>query len=221
MLTSPAGQAGGCYAVNRRCTPAAVGSRELKKAATREALIDAAARLFAERGVERTTMDDIARAAGTSRTSVFNYFGYKEMIVCEIGARYVAEIAGKAQLAEGRQRSPKKQMQEMVDTLADIAERDPVIISAVARELMHQDPERRRQAAETMGYGEIVNGTLDGLAAAGLLREPSRRDSYARAMVDIVAGVLIRAGGDFPLRSLRAELHRSVDVMLEGVLVPA
>jgi AcrR family transcriptional regulator len=198
-----------------------VGSRELKKAATREALVDAAARLFAERGVERTTMDDIARAAGTSRTSVFNYFGYKEMIVCEIGARYVAEIAGRAERSKGRQRSPKKQMQEMVDTLADIAERDPVIISAVARELMHGDPERRRQAAQTMGYGEIVDATLGDLAAAGLLREPSRRDSYARVMVDMVAGVLIRAGGDFPLRSLRAELHRSVDVMLDGVLVPA
>ncbi len=198
-----------------------MGSRELKKAAMREALVDAAARLFAERGVERTTMDDIARAAGTSRTSVFNYFGYKEMIVCEIGARYVAEIAGRAQLAMKRKRSPKKQLQDMVDTLADIAERDPVIISAVAGELMHQDPGRRRQAAETMRYGEIVDATLDGLAAAGQLREPSRRDSYARMMVDMVAGVLIRAGGDFPIRSLRAELHRSVDIMLDGVLRPA
>jgi TetR/AcrR family transcriptional regulator, cholesterol catabolism regulator len=197
-----------------------VGSRERKKAATREALIDAAARLFAKRGVEGTTMDDIARAAGTSRTSVFNYFGYKEMIVCEIGARYVAEIAGKAQQAQGRQRSPKKQLQDMVDTLADIAERDPVIISAVARELLHPDPERRRRAEATMRYGEIVDGTLDGLEDAGLLREPSRRDSYARLMVDMVAGVLIRAGGDFPMRSLRTELHRSVDVMLDGVLVP-
>jgi AcrR family transcriptional regulator len=198
-----------------------VGSRELKKAATRKALIDAAARLFAERGVERTTMDDIARAAGTSRTSVFNYFGYKEMIVCEIGARYVAEIAGKAQQAFRRQRSPKKQLQYMVDTLADIAERDPMIISAVAGELMNQDPGRRRQAAETMRYGEIVDTVLDGLADAGQLRQPSRRDSYARMMVDMVAGILIRAGGDFPIRNLRAELHRSVDIMLDGVLVPA
>ncbi|HEX2141825.1 MAG TPA: TetR family transcriptional regulator, partial [Candidatus Limnocylindria bacterium] len=49
-----------------------MGKRERRKAETREALIDAAARLFAEQGVEGTTMDDIARAAGTSRTSVFN-----------------------------------------------------------------------------------------------------------------------------------------------------
>jgi hypothetical protein len=40
-------------------------------------------------------------------------------------------------------------------------------------------------------------------------------------MVDMVAGILIRAGGDFPRRSLRAELHRAVDIVLDGVLVPA
>ena len=73
-----------------------MGIRERKKASTRRALVDAAAQLFAERGVEATTMDDIARAAGLSRTSVFNYFGYKEMILCEIGARYVQEVAGPA-----------------------------------------------------------------------------------------------------------------------------
>jgi AcrR family transcriptional regulator len=197
-----------------------VGSRELKKAATRVALIDAAARLFAERGVERTTMDDIARAAGTSRTSVFNYFGYKEMILCEIGARYVAEIAGSGQQAQARHRSPRRQLQDMVDTLADIAERDPVILSAVAHELMHPDPERRRQAAATMRYGEVVDATMDGLVASGQVRDPSRRDSYARMMVDMVAGTLIRAGGDFPMSSMRSELRRSVDVILDGLLLP-
>ena len=71
-----------------------MGIRERKKADTRRALVDAASELFAERGVQATTMDDIAQAAGMSRTSVFNYFGHKEMILCEIGARYVSEIAG-------------------------------------------------------------------------------------------------------------------------------
>ena len=74
-----------------------MGIRERKKADTRRALVDAASELFAERGVQATTMDDIAEAAGMSRTSVFNYFGHKEMILCEIGARYVSEIAGPLQ----------------------------------------------------------------------------------------------------------------------------
>ncbi|HEX6474532.1 MAG TPA: TetR family transcriptional regulator, partial [Candidatus Limnocylindria bacterium] len=36
-----------------------VGIRERKKSETRRALVDAASELFAERGVQATTMDDI------------------------------------------------------------------------------------------------------------------------------------------------------------------
>lgn len=195
-----------------------VGSRELKKAATRTALIDAAARLFAERGVEGTTMDDIARAAGTSRTSVFNYFGYKEMILCEIGARYVAEIAGTARASRSRRTSPRALLMDMVDTLAAMAERDPALLAAVAREMTHPDLERRRQASETIGYGSIVGETMDSLEETGQLRDPSLRDSYARLIVDMTAGTLVRAGGEIPTGRLRTELHRNVDVFLSGVL---
>jgi len=193
-----------------------VGSRELKKAATRTALVDAAARLFARRGVDGTTMDDIARAAGTSRTSVFNYFGYKEMILCEIGARYVAEIAGTADASRVRRRAPRALLIDMVDTLAEIAARDPVIVAAIAREMTHPDPKRRRQASETMGYPAVVDTTLDVLEDAGQLRDRRLRESYARMILDMVAGALVRVGGDFPMSQLRAELHRNVDVFLSG-----
>jgi AcrR family transcriptional regulator len=193
-----------------------VGSRELKKAATRTALVDAAARLFAQRGVDATTMDDIARAAGTSRTSVFNYFGYKEMILCEIGARYVAEIAGTAVAARGKRRSPRGLLMDMADTLAVIAARDPEVVAAVAREMTHPDPARRRQASETMGYGAVVDTALDALEDAGLLRDGRMRASYTRMLLDMVAGALVRVGGDFPMDRLRTELHRNVDVFLDG-----
>ncbi|HEX6128999.1 MAG TPA: helix-turn-helix domain-containing protein, partial [Candidatus Limnocylindria bacterium] len=171
-----------------------MGSRELKKAATRTSLVDAAARLFTERGVDGTTMDDIARAAGTSRTSVFNYFGYKEMILCEIGARYVAEIAGTGSAAA--RRSPRRRLLDMADTLAEIAMRDPQLVAAVSREMTHPDSERRQRAAETMRYGEIIDQTMDALSEAGALRDVRLRDSYARMIVDLVAGALVRAGGD-------------------------
>lgn len=193
-----------------------MGSRELKKAATRTALVDAAARLFAQRGVDATTMDDIARAAGTSRTSVFNYFGYKEMILCEIGARYVAEIAGTALAARGRRRSPRALLLDLADTLAVIAARDPEVVAAVAREMTHPDPARRRQASDTMGYAAVVDTALDALEDAGQLRDGRMRGSYARMLLDMVAGALVRVGGDFPMDRLRAELHRNVDVFLDG-----
>ena len=42
--------------------------------ATREALLDAAERMFEQRGVSRTSLNDIAVAAGTSRGAIYWHF---------------------------------------------------------------------------------------------------------------------------------------------------
>ncbi|CAM5344471.1 TetR family transcriptional regulator [Streptomyces fumanus] len=47
----------------------------------RDALVDAAFRLFLERGYERTTVDDIVALAGVGRRSFFRYFPSKEDVV--------------------------------------------------------------------------------------------------------------------------------------------
>jgi len=193
-----------------------MGIRERKKASTRRTLVDAAARLFAERGVEATTMDDIARAAGMSRTSVFNYFGYKEMILCEIGARYVQEIAG-PQLRD-LDRPADVLFQEVAEGLADLATREPVLIAAVARETSHPDPERRRRAQQTMGYPAVVDQLLDRLESHGQLRHPEQRDSYAAQLVDLLAGTLVRAAGTLPRDRLKAEISAALDLFAGGAV---
>jgi AcrR family transcriptional regulator len=192
-----------------------VGTRDIKKAATRQALIDAAARLFAERGVEATTMDEIARAAGTSRTSVFNYFPYKELILCEIGARFVDEITATG-LSGGRRRSARAMLRSTVDVLADLAVREPTVVAAVAREISHPDPRRRQVAIETTRYPALVAKILDQLAAEGRVRSEQDRAAFERQLVDMAVGTLVRAGGDFPLAQLKTELYRNVDVFLSG-----
>jgi AcrR family transcriptional regulator len=59
----------------------ATGLRELKKQRTRELIAETARRLFAERGFERVTVSEIARAAEVSEQTVFNYFPTKEDLV--------------------------------------------------------------------------------------------------------------------------------------------
>jgi AcrR family transcriptional regulator len=57
------------------------GLRQRKKQRTRELIAETARSLFSERGFERVTVAEIARAADVSEQTVFNYFPTKEDLV--------------------------------------------------------------------------------------------------------------------------------------------
>jgi AcrR family transcriptional regulator len=57
------------------------GLRERKKEQTRQLIAETARRLFSQRGFERVTVAEVARAAEVSQQTVFNYFPTKEDLV--------------------------------------------------------------------------------------------------------------------------------------------
>jgi AcrR family transcriptional regulator len=61
-----------------------VTSRSRAKADRRAALLDAAARLFADRGFERVTLEDIGGAAGISGPAVYRHFAGKQAVLAAI-----------------------------------------------------------------------------------------------------------------------------------------
>ena len=63
--------------------PQTLGRREAHKRATRQALQQAADRLFAERGYAATTVRGIAEAAGVTERTFFRYFAGKEELIID------------------------------------------------------------------------------------------------------------------------------------------
>jgi AcrR family transcriptional regulator len=60
-----------------------LGRREAHKQATRQALQQAADRLFADRGYAASTVRDIAEAAGVTERTFFRYFAGKEELILD------------------------------------------------------------------------------------------------------------------------------------------
>lgn len=86
-----------------------VGARGAR---TRQQLLDAALEQFGGRGFHATTVDDIARAAGVSRATLYQYFDSREEIVTEL-----LEECGAALLRVVRRVGPLSATSEGYDNL--------------------------------------------------------------------------------------------------------
>jgi TetR/AcrR family transcriptional regulator, transcriptional repressor for nem operon len=68
----------------------------------REQILDAAARVFTEKGPSAATMDEVAAAAGVAKGTVYLYFESKERLLLGLGNRYTEELVRRSgELLEG------------------------------------------------------------------------------------------------------------------------
>lgn len=70
-----------------------MATQEQRKAETRQRLLDAAAALFAERGIEAVSIDAIAEAADRTSGAVYAHFGNKDGLLQALVASLVNETA--------------------------------------------------------------------------------------------------------------------------------
>jgi AcrR family transcriptional regulator len=107
----------------KKVVEAASGLRERKKARTREAIIDAALDLFARKGFDATTIEDIAAAADVSPRTFFRYFDSKVDLVMahnEAHGDKVAPLVVARPASEGPLEALRQVMQQMLlELLAD------------------------------------------------------------------------------------------------------
>ena len=96
--------------------------RTRKRLVTRQAISDAATRLFMERGFDRVTIDEIAEAADVGRMTVFNHFPRKEDMFFDRG-REAHDVAVEAIRSRSPGTSPIEALGELAHRMAD--QREP------------------------------------------------------------------------------------------------
>ncbi len=88
--------------------------RQRRSRAKREALVQAAAQLFAERGYAATTTPDIAAAAGVSVGTLYSYFRDKRQIMLSLMAGTAESISKLNILSATEGPDPRRAMRELL-----------------------------------------------------------------------------------------------------------
>lgn len=189
-----------------------MGLRERKKQQTREALVEAAARLFAEKGYDRTTVADIAAAADVSTRTFFSYFRAKEDVLFAGTDRRLKAIAEalEAVQAERPLEAVHRVVEHVLAASDDMSSPDRLAIVLAKPELQAQALQRliaaQRLIAEWLrrAYPDLLDDTLSRAMAGAVVG----------AMVGAVLGGIER--GD-PPQGLREQMRRALALLEDGL----
>jgi AcrR family transcriptional regulator len=173
--------------------------RDRTRRAVRAEIAEAAVALFAERGFDETTVEDIARAVGMTKRSFFRYFPTKEDAVFAGTEALVEQVVADLE-ARPADEDPweclhqvLRRWQERIHASgAELAGERLIQSTPALRARMHQKRELWRQAARDV---LVSRGRLDQFSADLLT-------NAATAVLDSVGREWIRTDG----RADRAEL---------------
>lgn len=149
-------------------------TRARAKADRRAALLAAAARLFAERGFERVTLEDIGGAAGISGPAVYRHFAGKQAVLAAILLDASEGLLAGGRDVVGSHPDAAATLRELIAFHVEFAVSNAAVIRVQDRDLDSlADPDRRRVRALQRTYVELwveVLARLDPSAPVATLR---------------------------------------------------
>ncbi|MBX7266948.1 TetR family transcriptional regulator [Micromonospora sp. Llam7] len=191
-----------------------MGLREQKKQQTRAALVDAAARLFAATGYDKTTVADIAAAAGVSTRTFFSYFRAKEDVLFAGTDQRLAAIA--AAFDTVRAETPLAAVHRLVEQVLAASDdlSDPGRLA-----IMFARPELQAQALRRLVAAQRLIGEWLRRAYPDRLDDAQSR-AVAGAVVGALVGTVLGAieRGDAP-SGLREQIGRALALLEDGLRV--
>lgn len=114
---------------------------------TRAKLVDVARQLFAKKGVEDTTMNDIAVASRKGRRTLYTYFKSKEQIYRAVVESELEMLSDRLKEAAGKTMSPDKKILELImthlDTIKMVVYRNGTLRASFFRDIWRVEAVRK------------------------------------------------------------------------------
>ena len=144
-----------------------------KGQAARDSILNAATKLFADKGVEAVSITEIAHAAGVNRAMISYYFGGKSALYDAIISAAVADASAALQ-SLNVEASGAQGIRTLVLAMAEMLQRRPHVGKMVMREYLQ--PERMFGVETANRLGGFMALTERVLAAAPLSERARRYD---------------------------------------------
>ncbi|WP_246258129.1 TetR/AcrR family transcriptional regulator [Amycolatopsis anabasis] len=175
------------------------GRRRPTRAQTRRQVLDAAAAVFAERGIGATSINDIAAEAGLTKGAIYSSFDSKDELVLAIMEEHLVD----------RMRDATAAFDELTDLDAATQEAGIRLIQAVHTDAtwhrlfleywglaMHDEKVHAGLAERRARLREAIAGAIRRAAEARRFRLPLPAEQLAVAMLALSNGLAVESGID-------------------------
>ena len=152
--------------------------KKAPKSVHRENIVSAASALFMEKGIAAASMDDIAKAAGYSKATLYVYFENKEEIVGILVLNSMKKLYVYISSALAQHQSTETRYSLICDSLIQYQKEFPfyfkMVLDKINVDFQSQDhlPEER----ETYQIGEEINEKIKDFLLSGMEKGDLRRD---------------------------------------------
>lgn len=177
---------------------------EVMREKSREKILSAALKLFAEKGYETTSVDDVVKRAKVSKGSAYHYFPSKEALLRAVVVNGLSAFGALVERVESAQ-SPKEKLAAFINVSFDLLEAD-VRVWKLYFSLLTQAtlPRSVRKMLEPM-VGEMLVYMKTMFEQMGT----KDADGEARILAALIDGVFLHyllVGSNYPLNEIRQKI---------------
>jgi TetR/AcrR family transcriptional regulator, fatty acid metabolism regulator protein len=178
-----------------------LATRSASQEERRQQILDAAVRVFAEKGYHTSRVSDIAEEAGVAYGLVYHYFDSKEAVLHAVFREMWGMMLKAIAAVVDTEESPREQLRKTAAIVLRAWRDYPDVVRVLVQEVTRSGDQLRREVEE-LG---IAFRTLEGIVERGQEQGVFRRDLDPKLAAFIVYGALEEILTGWVLGQLPAE----------------